>query len=542
MMIPALLRRALAVASALLLVNIAHAQVNVLMNRYDPGRTAANLNETILNTSNVVAGKFGKLGSYPVDGVIYAQPLYVAGLIVKGAKHNVLFIATMHNVVYAFDADQVGSAPLWKLDLRAQGYTPWKVSQPVVTSTYGIFSTPVIDLEKNRLFLVAHSEDSSGVVHFTLFSLNIQTGAINASHAVTVSVPAVGAAAGVSLSPASNYAQRPALALADGELWVAFGSRPPGDNYTPWYGFITTYNPSTLAQTSVFATSRSNGNSVWQSGGGPAVDASDQVYFTTANGGAYDGVYEFPDTLLKLKYGTEITVSNWYTPDYPGHHDNYVFMNDYDLDLSVCGPMLIPNTDLVALGSKTADVFVLHKGNLGHLTHNDPQLADFFHVGTVEVPFENDRNRIVGLAYWQQANGGYLYAWPGLDTLHSYSLNPSTSTFTAVAAGTLTLAGEPSAALSVSANGTTAGSGILWASHVNSTTQENFVGEPGLLHAYDAQTLKELWNSDQVSSDYMGTLAKYVPPVVVNGKVYVANSATLANPSAGSVTVFGLLQ
>ena len=142
---PALLRRALAVASALLLVNIAHAQVDVLMNRYNPGRTAANLNETILNTTNVVAGKFGKLGTYPVDGVIYAQPLYVAGLSVKGAKHNVLFVATMHNVVYAFDAEHVGSAPLWMvtagtpgkmrfIDARIRSATAIHAPMPCVTS------------------------------------------------------------------------------------------------------------------------------------------------------------------------------------------------------------------------------------------------------------------------------------------------------------------------------------------------------------------------------------------------------------------------
>ena len=523
----------------------APAQVNVLTNRYNQARTSANLGETILNTSNVTAGSFGKLGSYSVDGIIYAQPLYVQGLTVNGRTHNVLFVATMHNVLYAFDADTPGSAPLWSTDFRQSGYLPYPISvyTTTVADTLGIFSTPVIDLPNNRIFLVVHSTDANADLNFTLFNLNILTGAVNASAPISIAVPAVGAEGGVSLTPGKYFNQRPALELVNGQLWIGFGSLSPGDNFLPWYGFVATYNPNTLAQTGTFATSRSNGNSIWQSGMGPAVDSAGNVYYTTGNGGNYDGQFEFPNSLLKFDYNNGPSLLDWYTPDNPNGNDNYILMNSDDLDLSVCGPLLVPNTDLIVLGSKTANVEVLHTGlGLGHLTSGDTQLAQYFRAGNANVNLAaNDSDRIVGMAYWPQASGGYLYVWAGLETLHSYSLNPSTSTFSQIATGTLALPGQPASALAVSANGTTAGTGILWAPHINLTYENTVYGQPGLLHAYNAATLQELWNSNQVSTDNMGTLAKFVPPVVVNGKVYIANSATTSNTSAGSVTVFGLL-
>lgn len=540
--------RALIGASALVFVTAtADAQIQMLTNRYNKSRTSANLSETILNNTNVAAGTFGKLGSYAVDGIIYAQPLFLPGQIIAGAVHNVMYVATMHNVVYAFDADNIGSAPLWSLDFRPLGYTPVPVtaSTTVVSDTLGILSTPVIDLPNNRMFLVLHSKDSSGNVHFTLATVNIQTGALIASAPITASVPASGSVAGVSLTPASYYDQRAALELADGQLWIGFASLAPGDAQGPWHGFMTTYNPNTLAQTGVFAMSRSNGNSIWQSGIGPVVDASGNVFFTTGNGNNdYDGVFEFPESLMKMNFGTALSLLDWYTPDKAYANDNYQTMNNADLDLSVCGPLLIPGTDLIALGSKTADVFLLHSSQpLGHLTAGDTQLAQFFHAGTNQVNYTvNDSDRIVGMAYWPQPGAGFLYVWPGLETLHSYSFNPSTSAFTLAATGSLTLPGQPASALSVSANDMFAGTGILWAPHVDTNYEDNQVGQPGLLHAYDGATLQELWNSDEVASDSMGTLAKFVPPVVEKGKVYVANSATSANWSAGSVTVFGLLQ
>ena len=529
------------------LLNI-FAQVNILTNRYNQSRTAANINETQLTHANVNTGSFGKLGKYSVDGVIYAQPLYVQNVTVNGASHNVLYVATMHDVLYAFDADNVGSLPLWTLDFRnlAAGIAPAPVHIGVgdgtdfsVADTFGIFGTPVIDLPNNRIFFVTHTLES-GTECFRLRQVDIRTGTLLNSTLITGSVPATNNYGSATFIP-SKYGQRPALELAGGQVWVAFGSRPTGDYTNPWQGWVMTYNANTLAQSGVFATSRTNGNSIWQSGSGPVVDAAGNVYYLTGNGGGYDGASEFPMTLLQLNYGASLGLVNWYTPDSGTGTEDYVTMDNWDLDLSCNGPLLIPGTDLITFGSKTADVFLIHTGNLGKLTPNDNQLAQFFHVGAPTDYTQTDSDRIVGMAYWRGPNGGNLYVWPGLDALHAYTLNTATSTFTQSYAGTVNLIGQPGTALAISANGSTTGTGILWAPVMITSVEENIVGYPGILHAYNAENpAQELWNSAQVPSDKMGTLAKFVPPLVANGKVYMANSAAVGNPGAGSVTVYGL--
>jgi len=524
------------------------AQVNVLTNRYNQSRTAANLNETTLTPANVNTTTFGKLGTYAVDGVIYAQPLYVQGLTINGVTHNVLFVGTMHDVMYAFDADKIGSSPLWTLDFRSATVAPAPIhiganpsSDASVADTFGILGTPVIDLPNNRMFFVTHTLESR-VEHFRLRSVNILTGALNASTDITASVPAVGSLTAQTFVPAM-YGQRPALELVSGQVWVGLGSRPTGDYLKPWQGWLLTYNANTLAQSGVFVSSRTSGNSFWQSGSGPAVDASGNVFYLTANGGTYTAGYDLPQSLLQFNFSSGLNLANWYTPDSLAGSDNntenYTYLDEYDLDLSCNGPVLIPGTDLVTFGSKTGDVFVLNTGNLGKLMANDPQLVQFFHVGAPIDVVVSDSDRIVGMAYWQQGNGGTLYVWPGQDALHAYSLNTATSAFTNTYAGTFKLPGQPSTALAISANGST--NGILWAPVMNVKSEANVVGYPGILHAYNAANPSiELWNSNQMASDNMGTLAKFVPPVVVNGKVYIANSASLSNYSAGSVTVYGL--
>ena len=526
----------------------AFAQVNVLTNRYNQARTAANINETQLTQANVNTASFGKLGKYSVDGAIYAQPLYVQNVMVNGAPHNVLYVGTMHDVLYAFDADNIGSLPLWTIDFRnlAAGITPAPIHIGVgdgtdasVADTFGIFGTPVIDLPNNRMFFVTHTLEN-GTECFRLRQVDIRTGTVLNSTLITGSVPATNAYGSATFIP-SKYGQRPALELVSGQVWVAFGSRPTGDYTNPWQGWVMTYNANTLAQSGVFATSRTNGNSIWQSGSGPVVDAAGKVYYLTGNGGGYDGLSEFPMTLLQMSYGTSLGLNNWYTPDSGTGTEDYTTMDNWDLDLSCNGPLLIPGTDLVTFGSKTADVFLLHTGNLGKLTPNDTQLAQFFHVGAPTDYTQTDSDRIVGMAYWQGPSGGTLYVWPGLDALHAYTLNAATATFTQSYAGTVNLVGQPGTALAVSANGSTSGTGILWAPVMITPTEQNIVGYPGVLHAYNAENpAQELWNSSLVSSDNMGTLPKFVPPVVANGKVYMANSASVGDYGAGSVTVYGL--
>ncbi len=507
--------------------------VDVLTQHNDPGRTGANLNETILNTTNVNIRTFGKLFTRPVDGQIYAQPLYVSSLnIAHKGVHDVVFVATMHNSVYAFDADNpTASAPLWHLTLGA--------SIPVTNADFGgkygayhdikveigIVSTPVIDLASNTIYVLTSNRDGDGRYVHRLHALDLATGAEKFGGPVETqgSVPGTGvdSVGGRVTFNNKQQLQRPALLLANGRVYVAFG---PYADTDPYHGWILAYDARTLRRVAIFNVTPNGGaGGIWQSGWGPAADENGNVYVSTSNGdwNADRGGPNYAQSIIKL--GADLTVEDWYTPwDVASKAD--------DQDLGSTGVMLIPGTDLLFSGDKYPNFYVLNRDNLGHFNpHGDTQIVQRFEA--MKGPIQG------GVAFWNGPTGAQVYVWSAFDSLKAFRLDGGKFLTTAASqiTSTIPLADLPGCMLSVSANGNAAGSGIVWALCPHNGDASISTAD-ATLRAFDASDLsKELWNSGQdPARDDVGRWAKFNAPTIANGKVYVPTFS-------GYLAVYGLL-
>jgi len=509
---------------------IAQAQPPVLQRGYDAGVTGANLAETTLNTSNVALKTFGLVFTLPVDDAIFAQPLYVPNVAIPNqGTHNVVYVATMSDTLYAFDADVPG-APLWSVDFASLvGAVPVPLAQFVfsgnknLVGNLGILSTPVIDPSTHILYLVACTLEGGAMV-YRLHAVDITTGAEPYGPGVLIS-----GSYGTVTFDARYQVQRVSLVLSGQQVVFAFAAvelEGPG-NYSGW---VMAYNKSTLQQSGAFATETTGnlGGGVWQSGRPPVVDSSGYVYVFSGNayGNGYDGVNNFSESALKLDPAHGMKLVDWFTPY------DWSDLDDNDFDLSSSGPLLIPGTSELAGGGKTGYLYVLNTANLGKFNAGaDTQIIQ-------EEKITSDEMIRGGPVYWQRsaANGGpLLYDWAGKESLKAYAFNgttfganPSTESI-----GTQI---PPGGILTLSANGEQSGSGVLWATVATSGDDWNDPPVPGELRAFNAADLsQELWNSSMnwPSNEY-GNFAKYVPPLVVNGKVYVATWSS-------EVAVYGLL-
>src|SRR3984885_6580063 len=530
------------VAATFLLVGLfpgsAWAQVSVTTERNDLSRTGANLNETTLNTSNVNVNQFGKLYSYAIDGSIYAQPLYVPNVLIPSqGTHNVVYVATMNDVIYALDADSnaVNGGVLWKVDLRnpAAGVTAIPITNIVgsnglnIVGTVGVESTPVIDLSSNTIYLVARTMEVSGsTTNYVarLHALDITTGSEKFGGPVVIqgSVPGTGqGSSGGTLTLSTFFQnQRSSLALVNGLVVFSFASHE--DQYD-WHGWVLSYNATTLQQTSIYCSTPNGQNGgMWMSGRAPAVDSSGNLYYATGNGD-WDGVSSFGDSIVKLSTaGGVLTQADYFTPD------NYATLQADDLDLGSSGPLLIPGTSFLITAGKTSEFFLLQSTNLGHeASGNSTTLQDFSLSGPIKG----------GPAFWNRTSGAgpTLYIWPA-DPNALQALQFTNSKFNTTPLSHSTLlnpTGYTDGTLSVSANGSTAGTGIVWASTGVADGTHGTVA--GVLRAFDANNLTtELWDSQMNDArDDIGLWAKFSPATVANGKVYLASFSNLLN-------VFGL--
>src|SRR5882724_3035965 len=389
------------------------AQVNVLTERYDNGRTGANLNETILNTSNVTAGQFGKLYSIPVDGSVYGQPLYVTGVNVPSSGvHNVLYVVTMNDVVYAFDADSAGVL-LWSVDYKnpAAGVTAIPISEIVGTNTLnivgnvGIESTPVIDLSSKTMYLVARTKEVSGATTnyvARLHALDVTTGAEKFGGPVIIqgSVPGngQGSAGGTLTFDPLIHNQRSSLALANGSVVFSWASH---EDQWAWHGWVFAYNALTLQQSSIFCVTPNGQNGgVWMSGRAPVVDSSGNLYYASGNGD-WDGVSNFGDSVLKIgTAGGTLSLLDYFTPD------DYATLQANDLDLGSSGPLLIPGTNLLIHGGKESVFYVMNTSNLGHERLGNGQIVQNFSTTGSAIHG--------GPVFWNRTtdSGPTLYVWP----------------------------------------------------------------------------------------------------------------------------------
>ena len=508
----------------------ARAQIDVLTNRYDPARVGANLGETKLTPANVSVDRFGKLYSYPVDGAVYAQPLYATGVTIQGAVRNVLYVVTMNDKVYAFDADSPSPTPLWMTDFTAPpAVTAVPMTDIVSTSNnifgnVGIESTPVIDQKKTTLYLVARTKESGAYVQ-RLHALDIITGRDRITPTtITGSVPgsAPDSTAGptgqvITFNPKMEH-QRAGLALTNGVVLVAWAGH---EDRVPYHGWIMGFDAATLARVGVFAVDADwYEGGIWQGGRAPTLDDAGNAYFATGNG-TWDGTRNFGDSLLKFSVSPSgLTLADYFTPG------NESILNANDDDLSGSGFTLLPGTHLLLGGGKEGVLYLLDKDNLGKKVTGDIQIPQKILV--------NGGHVMGGPVYWNSAAAGPLiYNWDEDDVLVAYQLIGGKLSLP-YAQGTVRSPGHPGGSLTVSANGSTTNTGIVWAS-IPTFESAKHVLTAGTLRAYHAETLQEIWTSDQNGArDRVGTMIKFVPPVVVNGRVYMATHDN-------TVAVYGLL-
>jgi len=498
---------------------LARAQVNVPTYHYDSSRTGANLNETILTPAVVGGAQFGKLFSLPVNGDVFAQPLYIANVpIASQGTHNVLYVATMEDILYAFDADN--GALLWSLNFTSP---PAVIPVPIlditsgnnITGDVGIESTPVIDLPSHTLYLVARTKES-GQYFQRLHAIDITSGAEKPNSPVTITAIAVGdgttAVNGLIAFNPLIQNQRAGLALASNRVFIAWASH--GDQYQ-YHGWVMAYDMQTLAQVAAVNVTPNGGQGgVWQSGWAPAVDSTGHVYYASGNGD-WDGERNFGESVVKLGTSEKIATVDFFSPD------NYSSLNSEDEDLGACGPMLLPNTNFVTIGGKQGLLYLLNATHLGYFSAGN--------ANAVQVLPLNAGQLKGGPVYWARATNPMLYIQAEQDFLKSFQLSGSMLSPVAEGVHQIALGGGASLALTANPSGT---GGIVWAA----STINQFAGSaivPGILRAYDAVTLADLWNSEADSArDSLGNWAKFVPPVIANGKVYMASFS-------GTIAVYG---
>jgi uncharacterized protein (TIGR03437 family) len=489
------------------------AQTNLATANYGNSRANANLNETILTRAAVSGVAFGKVGAFPVDGQIYAQPLYVGGLQFpsQGVK-NVVFVATMNDSVYALDADAPGSAtPLWQVSL---GNAVPSASIPYLDDAnpqVGILSTPAIDVNGQVIYVVTETFEGGAPV-FRLHGLSLLDGheMNNGPAVIAASVSGTGSAAqnGVIKFDPFWHLQRPGLALLNGTIYVAFGSHSDAGDY---HGWVMAYNAANLQQqTGVFnSTPNGSGGGIWQAGRAPAIDAAGNLYFVTGNGD-FDGAANFSGSVIKLS-GSDLSLLDWYTPA------TWQYLNANDLDVGSTGALLVPGTNLVLAGDKGGRLINVNSTSLGHIES-----------ATGVDDFPASPSSIFTLALWQTSQGTLLYEHDLDGFLKAYPVTSTAITQTPVSSGTWN-GDSLFLGMAVSSNGSA--DGIVW----ETTGDHSQPSTPATLHAWNASDLtQELWNSGLNPPDVLGSFAKFVAPLVANGRVYVP---TFSN----QLIIYGLL-
>ncbi len=531
--------------------------VNVTTFHYDNKRTGLNNSEATLTPANVNPASFGKLFTLTVDGYVYAQPLYMSGLTINGTKHNVIFISTEKDQVYAFDADNANNnTPLWQTSLLNAGETAPTGGNP--SPFHGSTSTPVIDAGNNTMYVVAQVKDAGGT-DYRLYALDITTGAVIKSVTITAQVtPAVnGDSVNGVLTLPQNCVQRTALLLESGSIYFGFSACDSG--------WLLAYDEATLTQKGVFAVGPNNdGNGsfkgdggVWMAGDGPIGDGAGGVYISTGNGPYNNASKAYGDSILRLDSSLEL--KDWFTPE------EYAFMQCQDQDLSGGGVMMMPNGNIVA-GGKSAKVFQVNSANLGQGPHTGNSAAittlypgdnvglTTFSATCSSIDTTNPPN---GQPYppgtWNGVKGSYqLFGTPAYYNNSVYvGMTPGPVVQLAVDnSGKLTLTNNATKERVVtssfgttpviSANNNT--NAVLWFLDHGLPLQE---GTPSaaILRAYDPANLgKELYDSNMTAGDTAGIGVKFSAPVVANGKVYIAtgNDSRMASDSKGEVDVYGL--
>jgi hypothetical protein len=472
-----------------------------------------------LTPGNVNQAQFGKLFSYAMDGIAFASPLYVANVSIPGQGfHNVVYVATEHDSVYAWDADGLSTSPLWKVSFLGSNVTTVPCGDTGecgdIPNEIGITGTPVIDQASGTLYVVAKTKEGVNYVQ-RLHALDITTGAEKFGGPVAIQASVTGSGEGSQGSKLSfdtlRENQRPALVLSNGVLYIGWGSH--GDQH-PWHGWVIAYSATTLNQVMAYCVSPDNyGGGVWASGGGLGADANGNIFFNTGNGDftANTGGRDYGDSVVKL--GPSGSVLDYFTPF------DQANMESQDLDLASAGPVLLvdqPGTfpHLLISAAKTGTIYVVNRDNMGHFNaSNDNQIVQslpgILPNGTLE------QGNFSAPAFF---NGSVYFAAVS-DTLKAFQLSNGLLS-NGPTSHSLDVYGNRGGAFAVSGNGNT--NGIVWA------VQDNNPGN-GVLHAYDAGNLAtEFYNTSQAGTrDTLGVATKFSIPLVANGKVFVSSQSRL---------------
>ncbi|MGH9493837.1 MAG: pyrrolo-quinoline quinone [Candidatus Sulfotelmatobacter sp.] len=498
---------------------------DVLTYHNNNSRNGLDNKETTLTLTNVNSASFGKLFTVPADGLVDAEPLYLSAVTIGGVTHNLLIVASEHGTVYAYDADS--GAPIWQITTLKTGETTSDsrgCSQ--ITPEIGITSTPVILHPKTGnpiIYVVAMSKDSSKNYHQRLHALDATTGAELKGGPVDIAGQYAGtgdnSSGGFVVFDPAQYKERAGLLAISGTLYLAWASHC---DFRPYTGWIMGYNMNTLKQTTILnVTPNGNEGAIWGAGAGMAADGSGNIFAldangvfdTTLNSSGFPSQGDYGNAFLHLTTTGGLAVADYF------EMDNESSENASDTDLGSGGTLLLSQKDTtgktwnLAVGAgKDTNLYVVDRANMGKFSSSAnniyQELAGVLPGGVWSMP---------------AALGGSIYYGPVGSPLLRFQFKNAMLLKTAAAKSTNSF-GYPGTTPSISANGIA--NAIVWAA-------ENTA--PAVLHAYNAQTLIELYNTNQAtgSRDHFGNGNKYITPMIANGKVYVG--------ATNGVGVFGLL-
>jgi hypothetical protein len=515
--------------SATLTVNpgTSNSSVDVITYHYDNGRSGMNLNETALTPANVNSTQFGKKGEFIVDGKVDAQPLYLSQVTINGQTKNVLYVATEHGSVYAFDADSINgttSTFLWKTTTLGSGETTSdNRGCGQVSPEIGITATPVIDRARNAIYVVAMSKNASGSYFQRLHALNLSTGAelFSGPQTITATYPGTGdnSSGGNAVFDPKQYKERPGLLQINGTIYTTWSSHCDIRPYTSW---VMAFSADTLAQTSVLnLVPNGSEGGIWMAGTAPAADPAGNLFFilgngdfdTTLNASGFPANGNCGNCFVKLSTSSGLKLADYFTPH------NTVAESNADTDFGSGGGILL--LDVTDSGGKTRHLSVgAGKDSLIYVVDRD-SMGKF--NATTDQIYQEISGQLGGAVFSMPAffNNTVYYGAVG-DALKAFPVATAKLAATPSSQSTHHF-GYPGTTPSVSANGVA--NGIVWA--IENTG--------AILFAYDATDLtKELYDSNQAANNrdhFSGN--KFITPMVVNGKVY------LGTPT--SVAVFGLL-
>jgi hypothetical protein len=518
----------------------------------DLARNGANTQEHALTPANVNTATFGKLFSCAVDGAVYAQPLWVANLTMNGTRHNVIFVATAHDSLYALDADRSPCQLLWHVSLidAGHGATTGEVTVPSgpknhavgqgngdIAPEVGVIGTPVIDPVSHILYVVSKSMNAAGTSFYQrLHAIDLTTGNEKSGSPIEIAASYPGTGSGgtsITFSPQQQN-QRAGLAFVSGTVYIAWASH---EDTWPWWGWLMgyTYNGSALQHSSVLNdVPNGRGGGIWMGGGAPGVDVNGNLYVLTGNGGLNTAKSNYGDCFLQLTGALRIT--SWFAPS----DQAMDAANDGDFG-SGGGAMVLNLTSapagmprhLVIGGGKDGTLVLLNGDNMGGFSSTDAGALQTFNVGA---------GGIFGTsAFWNNT----LYLAPVYEPMLAYAFDASSERFTPAAAPvptsqSATVYGFPGSTPTVSASGASS-NGIVWSlNNTNYCTPQSPGCGPTVLHAYEATNLAtELWNSRKVAADVAGNAVKFTVPTVANGKVYVGTRGNNTGGAYGSTSVSG---